>query len=443
MKKLLILMGLCPALALAQGQGTNINKIIARVDNYYILKSDLQEAKANYEQNGQKVPDEGRVLESLIINKLLLAKSEIDSVSVEDKVIDGQLEQRMQYMAQRFGSEKNIVAAYGKSIEALKAELRQPIKEQALIEKMQDKITEAIKVTPSDVRKFFSGIPKDSLPYIPAEAEIGHIVRMAKVTKSQKEDLRKRLFEYKARIERGEEFAKLATEYSEDLGSGKQGGDLGFAKRGQMVSAFEGAVLKLKPNQISDPVESEFGFHLIQMLETRGAEYHARHILLRPEYNRMDVTEPTRVLDSLRSLIQKDTLKFEKAAKDWSEDKPTADAGGMLIDPASRTSKLPLDQSMEPTLYFTLDSMKVGMITAPVSYRTEDGRTGMRILWYKNKIEPHIADLKDDYEKIYNIVLQNKKARAVDEWFRKAVADVFIKVEPEYSGYKIFGVNGQ
>lgn len=443
MKKILIWFALCPFWALAQGQGTTINKIIARVDNYYILKSDLQEAKANYEQNGQKVPDEGRVLESLIINKLLLAKSEIDSVSVEDKVIDGQLEQRMQYMAQRFGSEKNIVAAYGKSIEALKVELRQPIKEQATIEKMQDKITEAVKVTPSDVRKFFNTIPKDSLPYIPAEAEIGHIVRMAKVTKLQKEDLRKKLFDYKARIEKGEDFAKLATEFSEDLGSGKQGGDLGFAKRGQMVSAFEGAVLKLKPNQISDPVESEFGFHLIQMLETRGAEYHARHILLRPEYNRMDVSEPTRVLDSIRALIQVDTLKFEKAAKEWSEDKATADAGGMLIDPASRTSKLPLDQTMEPTLYFTLDSMKVGMITAPVSYRTEDGRTGVRVLWYKNKIEPHIADLKQDYEKIYNIVLQNKKARAVDEWFRKAVADVFIKVEPEYSGYKIFGVDGQ
>ena len=443
MKKILIWFALCPFWALAQGQGTTINKIIARVDNYYILKSDLQEAKANYEQNGQKVPDEGRVLESLIINKLLLAKSEIDSVSVEDKVIDGQLEQRMQYMAQRFGSEKNIVAAYGKSIEALKVELRQPIKEQATIEKMQDKITEAVKVTPSDVRKFFNTIPKDSLPYIPAEAEIGHIVRMAKVTKLQKEDLRKKLFDYKARIEKGEDFAKLATEFSEDLGSGKQGGDLGFAKRGQMVSAFEGAVLKLKPNQISDPVESEFGFHLIQMLETRGAEYHARHILLRPEYNRMDVSEPTRVLDSIRILIQVDTLKFEKAAKEWSEDKATADAGGMLIDPASRTSKLPLDQTMEPTLYFTLDSMKVGMITAPVSYRTEDGRTGVRVLWYKNKIEPHIADLKQDYEKIYNIVLQNKKARAVDEWFRKAVADVFIKVEPEYSGYKIFGVDGQ
>ena len=443
MKKILIWFALCPFWALAQGQGTTINKIIARVDNYYILKSDLQEAKANYEQNGQKVPDEGRVLESLIINKLLLAKSEIDSVSVEDKVIDGQLEQRMQYMAQRFGSEKNIVAAYGKSIEALKVELRQPIKEQATIEKMQDKITEAVKVTPSDVRKFFNTIPKDSLPYIPAEAEIGHIVRMAKVTKLQKEDLRKKLFDYKTRIEKGEDFAKLATEFSEDLGSGKQGGDLGFAKRGQMVSAFEGAVLKLKPNQISDPVESEFGFHLIQMLETRGAEYHARHILLRPEYNRMDVSEPTRVLDSIRALIQVDTLKFEKAAKEWSEDKATADAGGMLIDPASRTSKLPLDQTMEPTLYFTLDSMKVGMITAPVSYRTEDGRTGVRVLWYKNKIEPHIADLKQDYEKIYNIVLQNKKARAVDEWFRKAVADVFIKVEPEYSGYKIFGVDGQ
>jgi peptidyl-prolyl cis-trans isomerase SurA len=216
---------------------------------------------------------------------------------------------------------------------------------------------------------------------------------------------------------------------------------LGFAKRGMMVPEFEGAALKLKANEISDPVESEFGLHLIQLIETRGAEYHARHILLRPDYNRMDLSDPKRILDSLHTLMKTDSLKFEKVAKTWSEDKNTADAGGLIKDAQSGASRLPLDASMDYNLYMMLDTMKVGTISAPMNYRTDDGKTAMRIVYYKSKIDPHTASLKDDFEKLTNIVLSNKKTKAVDEWFKKAVADVFIKVEPEYEGCKIFGIN--
>ncbi|MFN3381550.1 MAG: peptidylprolyl isomerase, partial [Runella zeae] len=293
----------------------------------------------------------------------------------------------------------------------------------------------------SEVKRFFNSIPKDSLPYIPAEVEIGHIVRYAQVTKAQKEELRNRLLEFKARIEKGEDFASLASAYSEDIESAKQGGDLGFAQRGSMVPEYEGAALKLKINEISEPIESEYGLHLIQLLETRGAEYHSRHILLRPDYNRMDLSAPKRILDSLQHLIQIDSLKFEIAAKKWSEDKNTADAGGLLKEQQTGNSRLPLDASMDYNLYMMLDTMKVGTISAPLNYRTDDGKTAMRIVYYKSKIDPHTANLKDDFEKLTNIVLANKKTKAVDEWFKKAVTDVFINVEPEYQGCKIFGIN--
>ena len=424
---------------LAQGKPISVNKVIAKVDNYYILRSDLEDLIMQYKSQNQPAPSIGQALESLIVNKMLLAKAEIDSVTVEDKQVDNQVAARMDMMARRFGSEKNIVEAYGKSIETLKSELRQPIKEQALAEKMQEKITSEIKVTPSDVRKFFNAIPKDSLPYIVAEAELGQIVRFAKVTKAQKEELRGRLLDYKARVEKGEDFASLASAYSEDIASGKEGGNLGFAKRGSMVAEFEGAALKLKANEMSEPIETEYGLHLIQLLETRGAEYNSRHILLRPDYNRMDLTDPKRVLDSLRALIVIDSLKFEKAAKNYSEDKNTADAGGLLKDPQTGASRLPIDASMDYATYSMLDTMKVGTITAPMNYRTDDGKTAMRIIYYKSRIEPHTANLKDDFEKLTNIVLANKKTKAVDLWFRKAIADVFIKVEPEYKDYKIFG----
>lgn len=422
-----------------QGQGVSLNRIIAKVDNYYVLQSDLEEAYQSYVGQNQTPPQKCQLLESLVINKMMLAKAEIDSVVVEEKLVDSELDSRMQYMIQQFGSDKNIVEAYGKSLEMLKSELRTQVKDQKVVQKMQQKITSDVKVTPRDVRKFFDGIPKDSLPYIPAEVEVGQIVRFAKPTKEQKDVLRQKLLDFKQRVEKGEDFAKLAKENSEDVGSAQNGGDLGFAKRGMMVAPFEGAALKLKPNQISDVVESDFGLHLIQLIETRGAEYHARHILLRPDYNRLDISGPTHYLDSLRNLIQIDSLKFDKAAKEYSEDKNTADAGGLLRDAQSGSSRLAMDGTMEYAMFQMLDTMKVGSVSAPLPYRTEDGKSAVRILYFKSKIAPHTADFTKDFEKLQTIVLSNKKNRAIDDWFKKSIADVYITVDPEYHGCRIFG----
>ncbi len=422
-----------------QGQGVSLNKIIAKVDNYYVLRTDLEEAYQSYVGQNQTPPQKCQLLESLVINKMMLAKAEIDSVVVEEKIVDSELDSRMQYMVQQFGSDKNIVEAYGKSLEMLKSELRTQVKEQKIVQKMQSKITTDVKVTPRDVRKFYDGIPKDSLPYMPAEVEVGQVVRFAKPTKEQKEALRQRLIDLRQRVEKGEDFAKLAKENSEDVGSAEKGGDLGFAKRGMMVAPFEGAALKLKPNQMSDVIESDFGLHLIQLLETRGAEYHARHILLRPDYNRLDLKGPTHYLDSLRNQIQIDSLKFEKAAHEYSDDKATADAGGLLRDAQSGTSRLAMDGSMEYAMFQMLDTMKVGDISAPLPYRTEDGKSAVRLLYFKSKVAPHSADFTKDFEKLQTIVLQNKKNRAIDDWFKKSIADVYITVDPEFHSCRIFG----
>ncbi|MPR32990.1 peptidylprolyl isomerase [Salmonirosea aquatica] len=439
---LVLAFGLVSLIGFGQGQqGISVDKIIARVDNYYILRSELEEIFQSYKAEGQRTPERCQLLESLIINKMLLAKAEIDSVTVEEGQVDDQLDGRMSYMIQRFGSEKNLVEAYGKSVNELKTELRQQVKDQAIVETMQQKIAGDVKITPNEVRRFFNAIPKDSLPYIPSEVEVGQIVRLATVTKEQKDKLRQQLLDIKKKAEAGEDFAMLAQIYSEDLGSAKNGGDLGFAKRGAMVSEFEGAALALKPNEISDIVESQYGFHLIQLLEVRGAEYHARHILLRPDYNRgTDITEATRYLDSLHTLIEIDSLTFAQAAKANSEDKMTADGGGLIVDPNTGLARIPLDASMDPALYFALDSMKVGDVSAPISYRTEDGRSAMRILWYKSKSEPHTANLRDDYEKLAQIVLSNKKNNALEEWFKKAAGDVFISVDEEFQNCQIFGL---
>lgn len=419
-----------------------IDKIIAKVDNHYILNSDLEGALAQYQEEKEK-PSHCQVLQQMITSKLLLAKSEIDSVYVEDKIVDLELSNRMDMFIQRFGSEKNLVEAYGKSVETLKNELKLQIKEQMVGRKMQGKITENVKITPSEVQRFFSEIPKDSIPYMPSEVEIGQIVRIAKATKDEKSVIRQKLIDIKKRIEAGEDFGKLAIEFSEDLGSGKNGGNLGFAKRGMMVAEFEAAALKMKPNQISDIIESEFGFHLIQLLEIRGQEYNSKHILLRPDYAKLDMVAPTHFLDSIRTLILADSIKFEKAAKLHSGDKATADQGGMISDPETRSFKLPLDSSMDPSLYFTIDSMTVGKISAPFQYRTEDGKNAVRILFYKKKHEPHFANMKDDFQKLSAYALARKKSKITDKWVEGAVKDVFINVIPEFKDCNIMGSKTQ
>ncbi len=415
-----------------------LDRIIVKVDNYFILKSEVENQYQQYITSGQaNTPNRCQILEGLVVNKLMLAKAEIDSVIVDDKRIEAELNSRMEQMEGQYGSAKNIVEAYGKSIATLKEDLRSSLKEQLTGRKMQDKITDDVKITPKEVAAFFNEIPRDSLPYLPAEVEISHIIRIAKPNKNQKEELYAKLLDFRRRVEKGESFEDLAKVHSEDLGSGKRGGDLGFAKRGAMVAPFEAAALRLKPNQMSDVVESEFGFHLIQLLEIRGQEYHARHILLRPDYQKLDLTEPTKFLDSIRVLIQRDSTTFEKAAKEFSEDKATQDAGGVIMDATNGGNRLAYDGTMDPALFFALDSMKVGTISAPIPFRTDDGRSAVRILFFKAKHPPHFANLKDDYQKLSQITLSRKKNNAIEKWFMKAKDDVFIFIDDEYKDCKI------
>lgn len=428
--------------AIAQQNPIVIDKIIGKVDNYYILKSDLESSYARYAGEQQK-PTRCQILQNLFIIKLLLAKAEIDSVTVEDKRVESEMNARMENFIAQFGSEKRIVEAYGKSLESIKSDVRQQVKEGMIARRMQDKITENVKITPSEVKKFFNGIPKDSIPTVPTEVTVAHIVKYAKVTKDDKNKIKERLLELKRRALAGEDFGALAKEFSEDPGSKQNGGLYVNVTRGKMVPQFEGAALKTKPGQISDVVETDYGFHIIKTEEIRGQEYTCRHILLRPDYNRLDVTEPTRYLDSLRTLILADSIKFEKAAKSYSDDKATNDAGGILLDPQSGSPRMPFDESMDSYLYLTLDSMKVGAVSKPVQYRTEDGKTAMRLIFYKVKYPPHIASIKDDYQKLATIALARKKNLEIDKWFIKAKSEVFFSVDDEYKDCEILAGTGQ
>lgn len=415
-----------------------IDKIIANIDEEILLMSDLDVAyiqAANSEMMAREGDLKCSVFESLIINKMLLAKATTDSVIVEDAMIDGELERRIAYFVAQVGSEEQLEQYYEKPMENIRSELREQLREQMTIQRMQDKISSGVTVSPGDVRKFFSKIPKDSLPYFSTEVEIGHIVIYPKIGSSQKKKTIKKLNDIRDRIIAGEDFTKLAIEYSQDPGSGPSGGELGFFKKGDLVPEYEAAALGLKKGETSKVIESQFGFHIIQLLEKRGGEYNSRHILMKPESSEMDISGSIDFLDSVVTEIKKGNMSFEKAAKEYSIDKQTTSTGGLLFDPETNSTRLSLEK-LDPNVFFRIDTMEVGTFSEAIPFKVND-KEAYRVIWYKSKKEPHQANLKDDYQKISLAALNDKKTRKLNEWFDKAKNSVYIDVDEEYSHCKI------
>jgi peptidyl-prolyl cis-trans isomerase SurA len=422
----------------AQPNPVPVDKIIAKVDNYIVLKSDLEEIYMNYLQNGEKVDSNTkcRLLESLILNKLLVARADIDSVVVDSKQVEEELNRRMQYYISQFGSEQKIEEIYKTTISEFKNEVRPQIREQLLVQQMQRNITEKISMTPGEVKKFFNTIPRDSVPYFDTEAEVGQIVKKPTVAKAQKNEVRERLQKVRDRIIAGEDFAVLAKEFSEDYGSAADGGMLpGYMKRGDLAPEYEATIFKLKTGEVSNIVETEFGFHIIQLLDRKGNEFKSRHILMTPKSSGNDIEEAKHYLDSIRNLILNDSISFEKAAKEYSDDKMTGANGGMMLD-ANGNTRISVN-SLDPVVFFTIDTMSVGKISEPLAFRTEDGKEAVRILYYKSKTAPHQANLRDDYQKIYNAALAEKKNKAMNEWFEKNKKELFVEIDEEFSSCNV------
>jgi len=423
--------------AFAQTDGIVIDKIIAKVDNKIILKSELELGYLDMITRGMAVDGDSKckVLENLVVNKLLLAKSEIDSISVMDYEIERSLDNKMRYFISQIGSEERLEEYYGKSIDQFKDELRDQEREQLLIQKMSESITADVTITPGEVRRFFNKIPKDSLPFFSKEVVVGEIVMHPKPGKDQIDAEKKLLLTLKERIQSGESFNTLASRYSQEPGAMRTGGEIGFFRRGELASAYEEAALKLRPGEISNPVESEFGIHLIQLIERRGNEFNTRHILRIPTPSQTDVRQTVKTLDSLRLMILSDSITFIKAARDFSDNKLTSTNGGMIGD-GSGSGKISVEQ-LDPNTFFAIDTMKVGTISPPLIYKDETGADVVRLVFYKNSIRPHQANLDEDWDKIRTYALNEKKQKVLNEWFDSARFEVFIRIDDDYNNCNI------
>lgn len=416
-----------------------LDQVMAVVGTKIILKSDIEKQYIQLLAQGGSENDETRcsIFDQLLMQKLLLNQADIDSVTVTEGQVESELDRRMRFYIRQIGSEEKLEEYFHTTIRQLKSDFRGLIMEQMIVQTMQSKITKEVTATPSDVRQYFLSIPADSIPYIDAELEIAQIVKRPAISYTEKKAIREKLEDYRKKIIANEaDFSVYAALYSQDPVSAKKGGELGFFERGTMVPEFEMAAFNLKAGDISPIIETKFGFHILQLIERRGDQINVRHILLQPKTDDESIKKSYSFLDSLRKEINMGTITFEDAAQKFSDDEETKNNGGLMINPESNTTHLSPDK-IDRVLFFQVDSMSLNNVSLPLTMTTAEGKNAFRIVMVKSRNQPHKANLKEDYQKIQEVALQEKQNKALSEWVKKKQKSTYMHVNDELSDCEI------
>jgi peptidyl-prolyl cis-trans isomerase SurA len=437
MKKFSVLVGLVIlSLTNIYAQKKVLDKVVAVVGDNIILKSELDQQYAQYLVQGNK-PDETTLcffLQNMLSQKLLSQQAVIDSITVEEDEVDGEVNRRMRVMISRAGGQERLEGFLGRSIIQYKDEIRSDIEEQLVAQRMQSKITEKVEVTPLEVKRFYEAINKDSLPNFNTEVEIGQVVVYPNLTKAEKEVYKDKLEALRLRVKSGDSFTTLARLYSQDPGSAREGGDLGFFDRQTMAKEFTAWSFKLKPGELSPVFETDFGFHFLQVEERRGEQVRAKHILIIPENTPEALKRAEAEIDSTYQKVKAGKLDFSAAASLFSDDNETKFNGGMLLDNenvSQRTTYIPTDK-LDPKIFLVIDTMKVGTYSKPELFTDAKGKVGYRFLFLKSKIAPHLANLAQDLPKIKAAAFDEKINKTVSQWFEKKRKSTFIKIDTDY-----------
>ena len=408
-----------------------IDQIVGVVATRPILESDLVDPdNLDADKNVSKTV-KCKLLENLILQKLLINKAEMDTLPVAESDIDQEIDRRLGYLLRQMGSQEKLEQFYHKSMAEFKAEQRVPIKETLMAEEAKKKVVENIKITPSEVKEFYNKYSKDSIPKIGVIYEIAHIVIEPAINPDELSEARNKIKLLRDRVIKGENFTVLARLYSDDPGSATKGGELGLFNRGSMQPEFEAAAFSLKKKgDVSEIIKTAFGYHIIQLIERKGEFVNARHILITPKVSPYELDKAARKLDSISDLIRKDSIKFDAAAKKFSTDKSFVN-GGDMINPSSLNTKFS-ENELDPTMLAILVKLKVGEVSRPIPMDTEDRRKAYHIITVKSKSLPHLASLNTDYDMFQNIGLMTKKNDALDKWAKEKIKTTYIKVNDKY-----------
>ncbi|MCK9447649.1 MAG: peptidylprolyl isomerase [Bacteroidales bacterium] len=435
LKKILFFLSmLLTTFRLIAQQPAVIDEVVAVVGKNVILQSDIEnhfiQQRLQHGISGSASSMRCLILEELLFQKLLLNQAEVDSVEVTDIQVEQEMERRLRYFISELGSQEKLESFYNKTVVEIKDELRRLVKDQMLVDQVQSEIMRNVEITPQEVRNFFRNIPKDSIPNVPTEYEVVQLVKKPPISLDDKMEVRERLNEMRERILAGERFSTLAVLYSEDPGSARKGGELGFYGRGELYPEFEAVAFKLRDGEVSEIVETQAGFHIIQLIARRGEYVNVRHILLMTKVSPYALEKAKTELDSIAQLIRDEKISFEEAVEQFSQDEGKVN-GGYLVNPY--TGGIRFDtETLDPQVAFVIDKLEVNDISEPVPMKTEDGKDAYRLLKLKVKTNPHQANLKDDYNRIQQWALQDKQQQAVDKWTIKKSKNAFISISENY-----------
>lgn len=414
-------------------QNNIIDEVVWVVGDEAILKSQVEEQYRSMQYDGQKIDGDPYCVipEQIAIQKLFMHQAKLDSITVSDAQVFQEVERKLNYFIANIGSKEKVEECFNKPMSELREEMAEMVREQGIVQEMQRQLVKDIKITPSEVRRFFSGLPSDSIPYIPTQVEVQIITINPKIPQQEIDNIKARLREYSERVTKGEtEFSTLAILYSEDPGSARMGGELGFMGRAQLVPEYADVAFNLNdPKKVSKIVETEFGYHIIQLIEKRGDRINTRHILLKPKVSEKELNNSIVRLDSLRNDITSGKFKFEEAAQFLSQDKNTRNNQGLMVNSENGTTKFQMSE-LPQEIAKVVNTMNAGDISQPfIMMDQKKGKEVAVLVKLRSRVEGHKANMSDDYQTLKAIVEEKKKTDILNEWLAKKQSETYIRIK--------------
>ncbi|WP_337577230.1 peptidylprolyl isomerase [Prevotellamassilia timonensis] len=429
------LLALSPMLGFAQ---TNIvDEIIWVVGNEPILLSDVEETRISSEAYGQPVDNPYCTIpEQIAVNKLFVHQAELDSVTVSESDVIRAVDNRINESIQAFGSREALEQMYGRSVSQMRENLKKQYREQMMADEVRQKLTTDVKATPAEVREYFKNVPNDSLPFIPTQVEVQIITSVPEVPRAEVERIENKLREYAHRVNSGEaDFSTLAKFYSED-GSARNGGELGYMGRNQLVPEFANVAFTLNdPKKVSKIVRSEYGYHIIQLIDKKGDKINVRHILLKPHIDDSEIEKGIARLDSIANDIRANKFTFDAAALALSDDKDTRNNHGLManVDQQNGTVSSRFEmQDLPADVAKVVDTLSVGQISRAFRMTNDKGQEVCAVVMLKNRIEGHPANMTEDFQTLRDVVVNKRKEEKIEHWIKDKIKTTYVRISPNW-----------
>jgi len=411
-----------------------VDEVIAVVGDSPILRSDVEYQYQQIMMQGSNYPGDLKchVFEQLLLQKMMLEQAKIDSIEVSENTVISYVDRQINEFINRAGSKEKLEEWLNKPLYQIKLDQREIIRNQLITQQMQGKITEDVKVTPSEIRQYYR-THSDSLPMVPAQFEVQQIAVYPRIAVEEIESVKARLRDFQRQVNEGRDFATLAVLYSEDPGSAARGGEMGYMARAELVPEFSQVAFSMQDkNRVSKIVETEFGFHIIQLIDRQGDRINVRHILLRPKATPEAIREARSKADSIAGIIREGKMSFEEAALRFSMDKDSRANGGLMVNPYNQSSKFEVQQ-IAPSIYREIEKMKQGDISNAFMMKDERlGKDYYAIIKLRSFNEPHKANLKDDYQLIQSLLEDDKSEETFKKWILKKQLETYISISPNW-----------